>query len=378
MLFLLVPGLARAAPGGDTGSVVDLVVMVRDARSGEAYVLGLSSRGLIGRHVEVDPADRGVRVSLPTDLPDAAPAPAVVNGRDVHVMGRAGKVSSSPNLAAPTAAVAPSATPPPVMGQVDQLWVVTPRHQAVAVLRPDDQIAWTDPDCGSCLVRVHDGVVVMARGISTAKVDAITDSVRVAKGPVDERLLALARTARAHWPSRTRIRSAAFEHVPAAGSAMPVERLAMDHDPTGRANEHLPRLHAWHLGDVAAPSLLVRAQQALAQQDLRGAKLLLAQARTAIGAAIDTDARIALWRARRGLVLALENPKDDRALREIDAAVSLAPRAVDVRLMAAEIHRVRGELERARSHLAVGLRLRPEDRAVLRALESLSSRTASQ
>ena len=358
--------------------MVDLVVMVRDAGNGEAYVLGLSSRGLIGRHVEVDPSTRGVRVSLPTDLPHADPAPAVASGRDVHVVGRAGKVSSTPDLSAPTAPVAPSATPPPVLGQVDQLWVVTPRYQAVAVIRPDDQIAWTDPECGSCVVRVHDGVVVMARGISAAKVDAITDSLRVGKGPIDRRLLALARTARTHWPSRTRIRSAAFEHVPGAGSAMPVERLAMDHDPTGRANEHLPRLHAWHLGDVAVPSLLVRAQQALAQRDERGAKQLLVQARLAVGAAIDTDGRIALWRARRGLVLALESSQDDRALRELDAAVSLAPRALEVRLLAAEVHRVRGELERARSHLAVGLRLHPEHRAVLRALEGLSSRSASR
>jgi len=335
----------RSAIGRETVNAsrtpeVAMFVLWHDRRTGATLQLGLSSDGFADRHFHSAGGVSGIWLGVVPQPPQSLGA-----------------------LAAPAAVATPDADADALL----QRWSGVSADGApamVGVLAPTTEAARIADACGRrCVAAIRPGLIVLGIGLPSGAVEASADALRSPGAPAEVELLRLGARAREWWPSSMPVRSAVYARRGQKDAVTP-ELLRVDVDPRGRANDRLSLLHLRHLGDVELPARIGAAEHAANGGDPAEARRHLRAAVEAGRAALTIEPREALWRADLALAMAMLDPRDDRAIVEIEQAVAHHRRRADVRLRAAQILRLRGEDELAQRQIGEALRLAPDDAAV--------------
>jgi tetratricopeptide (TPR) repeat protein len=245
------------------------------------------------------------------------------------------------------------------------------QHAEAAIaglVRSDGLAVWQGPACAGCEVHRSDQAWVLTRGLPEGTAATVGRRIAATREPGVRELLALTRDVGQLWPTRVGLRSA---YVVALRHDRAREELIVADDDRGRAESSLQRLHLRHLGDLELDFQLARARRFLAMADDVRAPHAIAMAIWAARSALQYAPKEPLWRAKLALALALQPGIDDGALRELDRALALAPTMPEIRLVAAEVLSLRGDVAGARFQLATALRLSPNDPTIVAALARL-------
>ncbi len=353
------------------GRTADLAVLVREKQTRAMHVLVASSRPFAHRSMLRLPSDRGVqvwlqgrdglRLSWGRPSPQTPAIPAIPHGdgqpSEAAITRSAGKVSPAGTL-------------------LDEWVRRTPAAERglSAVLTGLREAAWRGPACRpDCHVRVTRGLVVLARGLSAAVVESVASAATPTRRRGARSMFRLAERLRELWPTRLAVRSIAYLKLDSPIAAVPLESLFVDHDPRGRAETQLSTLHAWHLGEVVGPAELDVGAEARVSGNKKIARASFGAAVDSMRTALDENRGVAVWHARLALALSGEHRLSDEAVREVETALSLAPRSVEIRLMAARVFALRGDRARARKEVGAALRIAPDDPDVGHAVRDLDA-----